>query len=200
MSKISGQLKNGCRGEWICELTDQQIDENIPKDYKTNKQLFNDTAKKIIKEYDEKHKNNIIEVIDAIKIGNWVKKNLTYDLRYTGRNDIEATEILKNKIGVCHHYTKLFNALMYSLGYQVIYISGYALDKKDYYDSSDSHAWSLIKINGKWFPFDATWGIFSGKLPVCHVFRQYFPSTVSVIGSDSIEFGRGKDEGQFIDD
>ena len=198
--KITGQLKNRCRGEWICELTDQQIDENLPKDYKTNKKLFNDTAKKIIEEYDKNHKNNMIQVPDVIKIGKWIKKNLTYDLRYTGRNNIEATEILKNKIGVCHHFTKLFNALMYSLGYQVIYISGYALDKKDYYDSSDSHAWSLIKIQGKWLPFDATWGIFSGKLPVCHVFRQYFPSTVSVIGSDSIEFGKGKDEGQFIDD
>ena len=198
--KISGQLINRCRGEWICELTDQQIEDNLPKDYKTNKKLFNDTAKKIIKEYDQNHKNSMIQVPDVIKIGKWVKKNLTYDLRYTGKNNIEATEILKNKIGVCHHFTKLFNALMYSLGYQVIYISGYALDKKDYYDTSDAHAWSLIKIKGKWLPFDATWGIFSGKLPVCHVFKQYFPSSVSVIGSDSIEFGKGKDEGQFIDD
>ena len=112
---------------------------------------------------------------DVVKIGKWVKKNVTYDLRYTGRNDIEATEVLRKKIGVCHHFTKLFNALMYSLGYKVIYVSGYALDKKDFYEKSDAHAWSLIKIDGKWLPFDATWGIFSGKLPVCHVFKQYFP-------------------------
>ena len=196
---ISGQLINRCRGEWICELTDKQIEDNLPEDYKKNKKLFSDKAKQIIKEYDTNNKDNMIKVPDVVKIGKWVKKNVTYDLRYTGRNEIEATEILKNKIGVCHHFTKLFNALMYSLGYQVIYISGYALNKKDHYDKSDAHAWSLVKIKGKWLPFDATWGIFSGKLPVCHVFKQYFPSTVHVVGTDSIEFGQGKNEGKFID-
>ena len=196
---ISGQLINRCRGEWVCELTDKQIEDSLPKDYETNKKLFNEKAKQIIKEYDNANKDSMIKVHDATKIGKWIKKNITYDLRYTGRNEIEATEILKNKIGVCHHFTKLFNALMYSLGYQVIYISGYALDKKDHYDKSDSHAWSLVKINGKWLPFDSTWGILSGKLPVCHVFKQYFPSTVRVVGTDSLEFGKGKDEGKFID-
>ena len=196
---ISGQLINRCRGEWVCELTDKQIEDSLPKDYETNKKLFNEKAKQIIKEYDNENKDSMIKVHDATKIGKWIKKNITYDLRYTGRNEIEATEILKNKIGVCHHFTKLFNALMYSLGYQVIYISGYALDKKDHYDKSDSHAWSLVKINGKWLPFDSTWGILSGKLPVCHVFKQYFPSTVRVVGTDSLEFAKGKNEGKFID-
>ena len=36
------------------------------------------------------------------------------------------------------------------------------------------HAWSLIKINGKWLPFDAIWGIFTGKLPICLIFYSYF--------------------------
>ena len=197
---ISGQLINRCRGEWVCELTDKQIEENIPEDYKKNKKLFNDTAKKIIKEYDKEHKNDNIKVPDVIKVGKWVKKNVTYDLRYTGRNEIEATEILRKKIGVCHHFTKLFNALMYSLGYKVIYVSGFALDKKDFFDKADAHAWSLINIDGKWLPFDATWGIFSGKLPVCHVFKQYFPGGVHVVGTDTIEFGVGRDEGEFIDE
>ena len=197
---ISGQLINRCRGEWVVELTDKQIEENLPEDYKKNKKLFNDTANKIIKEYDKDHKNDNIKVPDVVKIGKWVKKNVTYDLRYTGRNEMEATEILKKKIGVCHHFTKLFNALMYSLGYKVIYVSGYALDKKDFYDKADAHAWSLIKIDGKWLPFDATWGIFSGKLPVCHVFKNYFPGTTRVVGTDTIEFGVSREEGEFIDE
>ena len=197
---ISGQLINKCRGEWACELTEKQIEENIPEDYKNNKKLFNDTAKNIKKEYDNEHKDDKIKVPDVVKIGKWVKKNVTYDLRYTGRNEMEATEILRKKIGVCHHFTKLFNALMYSLGYKVIYVSGYALDKKDFYDKADSHAWSLIKIDGKWLPFDATWGIFSGKLPVCHVFKQFFPGTIQVVGTDSIQFGVSREEGDFIDE
>ena len=36
----------------------------------------------------------------------------------------------------------------------------------------DNHAWSIIKIKGKWLPFDATWGIFTGKLPVTHVYQK----------------------------
>ena len=35
--QISGQLINKCRGEWVCELSDKEIEENIPKDYKDNK-------------------------------------------------------------------------------------------------------------------------------------------------------------------
>ena len=122
-----------------------------------------------------------------VKIGKWVKKNVTYDLRYTGRNEMEATEILKKKIGVCHHFTKLFNALMYSLGYKVIYVSGYALDKKDFYDKADAHAWSLIKIDGKWLPFDATWGIFSGKLPVTHIFKQIDSREIKTMSCDNVK-------------
>ena len=40
---------------------------------------------------------------------------------------------------------------------------------------NDSHAWSLINVDKKltrWLPFDATWGIFSGKLPVTHIYKK----------------------------
>ena len=47
------------------------------------------------------------------------------------------------------------------------------MNKKNTFSKNDEHAWSLIKIDGKWLPFDATWGIFSGKLPVTHVFKKF---------------------------
>ena len=196
--KIQGELINRCKGEWVCDLTEEQIEAEIPKDYKYNKEKFKKLAQDMIKNYDIEHKNDLIKVPDVVKVGKWIKKNIKYDLSYSGRNEITATETMNNQIGVCHHFTKLFNALMYSLGYQVIYVSGYALDKKDTFGKEDAHAWSLIKIDGKWLPFDATWGIFSGKLPVCHVFKQFFPRGTKVIGTDKIEFGEGKDEGQFL--
>ena len=197
--KIEGELINRCKGEWVCDLTDKQIEDQIPEDYKYNKSKFKELAEQIIKNYDQEHKNDIIKVPDVVKIGKWVKNNIKYDLSYSGRNDITATETLNNRIGVCHHFTKAFNALMYSLGYQVIYISGYALDKKDTFGKEDAHAWSLIKIDGKWLPFDSTWGIFSGKLPVCHVFKQFFSQGVRIVGTDKIEFANGKDEGKYLD-
>ena len=196
--KIEGKLINRCKGEWLCDLTDEQIKKHIPKDYEANKEGFKKIAEQIIQNYNKEHKNDLIKVPDVVKIGKWIKNNITYDLSYSGRNEISATETLNNKRGVCHHFTKAFNALMHSLGYQVIYVSGYALDKKDTFGKEDAHAWSLIKIDGKWLPFDATWGIFSGKLPVCHVFKQFFPTGIRVCGTDKIEFGVGKDEGKFL--
>ena len=197
--KIEGELINRCKGDWVCDLTDKQIEDQIPEDYKYNKSKFKEMAEQIIKNYDQAHKNDIVKVPDVVKIGKWIKKNIKYDLSYSGRNDITATETLNNRIGVCHHFTKAFNALMYSLGYQVIYISGYALDKKDTFGKEDAHAWSLIKIDGKWLPFDSTWGIFSGKLPVCHIFKQFFSLGTKIVGTDKIEFGNGKDSGKYLD-
>ena len=101
---------------------------------------------------------------------------------------------LSEKKGDCKQYTILFNALLYSLGYKCIYLSGFVIQDKDYFDEGDAHAWSLVKIKDKWLPFDAAseWGIFSGKLPVGHIFQNYFRkgdmietklnSTVSISG------------------
>ena len=197
--KIEGELINRCKGDWVCDLTDKQIEDQIPEDYKNNKSKLKELAEQIIKNYDQAHKNDIVKVPDVVKIGKWVKNNIKYDLSYSGRNDITATETLNNRIGVCHHFTKAFNALMYSLGYQVIYISGYALDKKDTFGKEDAHAWSLIKIDGKWLPFDSTWGIFSGKLPVCHIFKEFFSLGTKIVGTDKVEFGNGKDNGKYLD-
>ena len=79
-------------------------------------------------------------VPNVTKIGKWVKKNIKYDLTYVGLNDITATETYNSRRGVCHHITKLFNAFMYSLGYQSLYILGYAIDKKKSFAIEDSHA------------------------------------------------------------
>ena len=167
-----GELMNRCKDSWSVELTDEKIDSLIPPDFKTNKAQFNKIANDIIKEYDEKHKNDIIIVPTVVKIGKWIKNNIKYDPGLTCQNKITATETYNKRKGVCHHITKLFNALMYSLGYQTIYVMGYVAIKNNSYDLYDSHAWSLIKVNGKWLPFDATWGIFSGRLPITHVFKQ----------------------------
>ena len=97
-------------------------------------------------------------------------------------NYITATETLKLGKGVCHHITKLFNALMYSLNYQVIYILGFIIESNLTFSRQDTHAWSLIKIDGKWLPFDITNGIFSSKLPIIHIFKQ-----IDIIEIESIK-------------
>ena len=88
---------------------------------------------------------------------------------------------------------------MYSLGYKVIYTIGYAMDKNDCFGNEDAHAWSLIKIDGKWLPFDATWGIFSGKFPVSHVFKQFDCKGIITTGYDHVNVGKIHIEGHFLE-
>ena len=194
-----GQLMNRCKGEWICDLTNEQIEKEIPEDYKYNKEGFKEIATVIIKNYDKINGNDITKVTDFVKIGEWVKENIKYDYTYHGKNEITASEIYNEKKGVCHHFTKLYNALLYSLGYQCIYVSGYAIEKNDCFNNDDGHAWSLIKVNDKWLPFDATWGIFSGKLPVSHIFAHYFSGETSASGTDSIKLDETKINGKFLE-
>ena len=196
---IKGTLINRCRGEWKCDLTNEQIEKEYPDDYKYNKEGFKDIANTIIKNYDILHEKEPIKVTDFVKIGEWIKDNIKYDLSYYGKNEITATEVYNNKVGVCHHFTKLYNAFLYSLGYECIFVSGFAIQKKDSFNDKDRHAWSLVKVNDKWLPFDATWGIFSGKLPVCHIFEHYFSSGNNSNGVDTIKFRENKVEGTFIE-
>ena len=196
---IKGELKNKCKGEWNCDLTDEEIEKHIPEDYKNNKEKFKEIAEQILKNYDEIHKDDEIEVTDIYKIGKWVKENIKYDISYKGKDYISATETYDNKVGVCHHFTKLFNAFMYSLGFKCIYVSGYATENKDYFSSENSHAWSLIKINGKWLPFDATWGILTGKLPVSHIFCYYFSEEIKTNGTDAVKIKPREIKGKFLE-
>jgi hypothetical protein len=197
--EIKGELINRCKGEWICNLTDEEIEAIIPEDCKYNKQKFKEIALGIIREYDELHKDDLVSIHDVAKIGKWVNQNMQYNIDYSGRNDINATEVYNTLEGVCDHYTKLYNALVYSLGYKVIYVMGYALDSNDCYGEENGHAWSLIQIEGKWLPFDSTWGIFSGKLPVSHVFRGFDSKGIVIKGYDMyINFEKAIVNGKFI--
>ena len=196
---LKGEFINTCKGAWKCYLTDQQIEDSIPEDYKSNKKMFKKISEDIIKEYNNEHKNDTKQVSDLIKIGKWVNKNIKYNITFSGKNDITATETYKLKQGVCHHFTKLFNALMYSIGYQVIYVGGYAIKDNISFSDDDGHAWSLIKVNGNWIPFDSTWGIFSGKLPLCHVFGHFNNNGTHFTSSDSLRISHSNIEGKFID-
>ena len=170
---LKGKFTNFCDGEWNIDLTDEEIESLIPPDFKNKKAQFNKIANDIIKEYDENHQKDDIKVLPVVKIGKWIKKNIEYDKSFAYMNEITAMQIYDKKKGVCDHFTKLFNALMYSLGYQVLYAMGYVPENKCTFNEKDMHAWSLVKIDGKWLPFDATWGIFSGKLPITHVFKKF---------------------------
>ena len=196
---LSGELKNRCKGDWDVDLTDEVIESHIPKEDKRDKPILEKIARKIIEDFDRNNKNTMFNFMDYAKIGKWVHKNIKYDLNYSGRTDMTAMDIYNQRVGVCHHMTRLSNALLYSLGYKVIYTNGFACESSAEFDQNSGHAWSLIKVNGKWYPFDSTWDILSGKLPVCHVFQGFFGKSMQVVGTDSAIFGKNNVEsGKFI--
>ena len=170
---IEGKLINKCKGDWNVDLTDEEVLALMPEKDKANKEQLKIIAKKIIEEFDRENKNNDFVFSDFQKIGFWVKKNIKYDLNLSGHYQYFALDIYKMRRGVCHHFTVLSNALLYSLGYKVLYIGGSVIMRGTTADIKTMHAWSLVKINNKWYPFDSTWGILTGKLPVGHVFRNF---------------------------
>ena len=124
-----------------------------------------------------------------MKIGLWVHKNINYNYEYIGKTQYSAMDIYNMRKGVCHHFTRLSNALLYSIGYKVIYVSGYAITDIKEINKESYHAWSLIKLGNKWYPFDSTWGIVSGKLPISHLFEKFFNESSGFYGKDNIQFG-----------
>ena len=121
-----------------------------------------------------------------MKIGMWVHENIKYDLRYVSKTDYTAIDIYNKRRGVCHHFTKLSNALLYSLGYKIISVYGYYCQNTNEFNENSTHSWSLIKLNNKWYPFDSTWGIFSGKLPVGHIFGVFNDKIRETEGTDEV--------------
>ncbi|GHU27345.1 hypothetical protein FACS1894152_3840 [Bacilli bacterium] len=133
-----------------------------------------------------------------IKIAKWVYENMTYDEKFVGKK-MTSMEILKTKIGVCEHYAILYQDLVRSINIPSKTISGlsYNFDKKQF----ESHAWVMIYDNNKWIPIDPTWGIFSGRLPISHIFlyNDIGTTTYSRRGSlDSLRFDT-KHDAEFIE-
>ena len=155
---IKGELINKNKGEWHIDLTDKEIDKKMyPEDIK-DKAKLQVIAKKIIEDFNKNNKDNDIDFLDYMKIGMWVYKNIQYDLNYAGQIQYNALDTYNIRRGVCHHFIRLSNALLYSLGYKTIYVSGYACQNCREFQTSIGHAWSLVKLkNNKWYPFDSTY-------------------------------------------
>ena len=102
-----------------------------------------------------------------VKIAKWVYENMKYDESFVGRN-MTSKEILELKTGVCEHYALLYQDLLRSIGIPAKTVTGisYDFDK----DKFENHAWVMVNYNSQWLPIDPTWGIYSGKLPISHIF------------------------------
>ena len=165
-------FENSSKPGWNIELTDEELEKEMPKEDIRDKAKLKSIAQKIIKEFDEKHKNSEFVYSDFMKIAEWVNNNIKYDLSYVGKTQLTALNIYNKKVGVCHHFTRLSNALLYSLGYKVAYVTGIPAEDLKFNMKNDFHAWSIVKVGNIWYPFDSTWGIYKGKVPITHIFLE----------------------------
>ena len=111
----------------------------------------------------------------------WIAGNVRYDCkkfhnretpRFVGATKEEVEEKIeayRQKIlnraferrkGVCEDYSLLFNMFCKEVGLEAVQIVGNARDFHKPYRKSlgGSHAWNGVKIEGKWYLLDATWG------------------------------------------
>lgn len=78
------------------------------------------------------------------------------------RNELYLPEVIKKKKGVCGDFANLFVTLCDSLDIGCYRVSGYSRTfsvfhpvKKGYYN----HAWNVVRVNGRWYPLDVTFGM-----------------------------------------
>lgn len=97
----------------------------------------------------------------------WLTDNISYDARaYNLKNpgDNSPSTVFKSKKAVCAGFASLYTELGEKMGLEIETISGVAkgYEYEDYVsddlEESINHAWNVIRIDGEWRVFDATWG------------------------------------------
>ena len=66
--KLKGELINYCGGDWKCDLTDEQIEKEIPENYRNQKRELKKIAEKIIKNNDKEYQSNIEPISVVAKL------------------------------------------------------------------------------------------------------------------------------------
>ena len=112
-----------------------------------------ETAQKMQKEIDEVADKLILEIKDMDDY-NKSKYIYTYIAQNTMYNNADNAHdmygCLVEGISVCEGYSKAYSYIMQKCGIPVAYISGVA--------DGELHAWNIVKIDGKWYHVDCTWG------------------------------------------
>jgi len=118
----------------------------------------------------------------------WIGYSIVYDLRQVETaNRYESIDdfvlfTLKNKKAVCQGYAEVFTSICSQMGMKALTVHGY--NRINGRLKSDlGHAWNVVKITGRWYLFDPTWG--SGYLDNGR-YRKSFSSFYFMTPPDSL--------------
>lgn len=92
-------------------------------------------------------------------IYDWMCSNISYDRTFTRYTAYEAFE----GSAVCQGYAQLFEIFAGELGLTTRYISGEAYGVGSNGVGWGGHAWNIVKLDGKWYQVDTTWGVGDGR-------------------------------------
>jgi transglutaminase-like putative cysteine protease len=100
------------------------------------------------------------DYLRARAIYEWVKGNMTYDMAKFRAGELYdnegAAKALRAKKGLCRDYANLVTAMCRALGIEARTVIGQAGNGEGKY----GHAWSEVKVDGRWASVDAVWGLF----------------------------------------
>lgn len=100
--------------------------------------------------------NGGMSEFDKVKaIHDYIVINVEYpsSIDMNNRSLFTAEGALVNKLAVCQGYAEAFSLLCYKAGIQTEMVYGTA----DNGQSTESHAWNLVRIDGVWYQIDTTW-------------------------------------------
>ncbi len=89
------------------------------------------------------------------------KSKADVEAKFKKMTDDRILKALKNKKGVCDHYSLIFNRVSDIMGLENERVSGYSKTSVDAIGKmppKPDHAWNKVKINNDWKFIDATWG------------------------------------------
>lgn len=124
-----------------------------------------------------------LEKVRAVYV--WICENIRYDDKSFNAQDYPlytVNYVLQYKEAVCEGFSVLFKALTAEMGLEskkvVGYAKGYGYNVGDAF-TDNTHAWNVVKIEGEWKIFDATWGqgfgkTVNGKLKTTKKFDDYW--------------------------
>lgn len=100
-------------------------------------------------------------------IYSWITHNISYDVEALNNlfnnniyPDVSTHNVLINRSTICSGYANLYQQLAEKMGLKSIVILGYAkgVNYAVGEDNEVNHGWNGVKIDGKWYLVDPTWG------------------------------------------
>lgn len=96
----------------------------------------------------------------------WITNNIRYDtqaileLNNGFYPNIRTTNVLNERKTICSGYANLYQKLASAMGLKSVMVVGYAKGSNYIVGDDDkvNHAWNGVKIDGKWYLIDTTWG------------------------------------------